>query len=37
MALEDEFGFEFSEDKIDTFKTLRDVYKFVCKHEDVKE
>lgn len=37
MALEDEFGFEFAETNIDAFKTPQDIYKFVCKHEDVYE
>jgi acyl carrier protein len=37
MSLENAFGFEFPEEKIDTFKTPRDIYLFVCEHEDVYE
>ncbi|KAI6184252.1 Acyl carrier protein [Aphelenchoides bicaudatus] len=35
MSLEDEFEFEFPVEDIDKFKSLRDVYKYICKKEDV--
>jgi NADH dehydrogenase (ubiquinone) 1 alpha/beta subcomplex 1 len=37
MALEDEFGFELSEELVDKFKTPRDIYKFICDKEGLYE
>jgi acyl carrier protein len=37
MALEDEFKFEFPETQIDSFRTPRDIFKFICEHEDVRK
>ncbi|KAM3722613.1 60S ribosomal protein [Dirofilaria immitis] len=37
MSLEDEFGFEISELDAEKLKTPRDVFKYICEHEDVFE
>lgn len=37
MSLEDEFGFEISELDAEKLKTPRDIFKYICEHEDVFE
>uniref|UniRef100_A0A915PX63 Acyl carrier protein n=1 Tax=Setaria digitata TaxID=48799 RepID=A0A915PX63_9BILA len=37
MSLEDEFGFEIPELDAEKLKTPRDVFKYICEHEDVFE
>uniref|UniRef100_A0A0R3RG47 Acyl carrier protein n=1 Tax=Elaeophora elaphi TaxID=1147741 RepID=A0A0R3RG47_9BILA len=37
MSLEDEFGFEIPESDSEKLKTPRDVFKYICEHEDVFE
>lgn len=37
MSLEDEFGFEIPDKDAEKLKTLRDVFKYICEHEDVYE
>uniref|UniRef100_A0AC34QWF1 Acyl carrier protein n=1 Tax=Panagrolaimus sp. JU765 TaxID=591449 RepID=A0AC34QWF1_9BILA len=37
MSLEDEFGFEIPDKDAEKLKTPRDVFKYICEHEDVYE
>lgn len=37
MSLEDEFGFEIPELDGEKLKTPRDVFRYICEHEDVFE
>lgn len=37
MSLEDEFGFEIPDTDAEKLKTPRDMFKYVCEHEDVYE
>ena len=37
MSLEDEFGFEIPDKDAERLKTPRDVFKYICEHEDVYE
>ncbi|OZC06582.1 putative acyl carrier protein [Onchocerca flexuosa] len=37
MSLEDEFGFEISELDAEKLKTPRDIFKYICEHENVFE
>lgn len=37
MSLEDEFGFEIPDTDAEKLETPRDIFKYVCEHEDVFE
>lgn len=37
MSLEDEFGFEIPDTEAEQLKTPRDIFKYICEHEDVYE